>query len=101
MEEMPAIGTSVMEKPIRMSPEEAEEHRKDDAAFRKSQQELNSRYQELIEHYPDQWIGVHHSLGIAHSDTRAGLREQLRERNIPRAQTAISLLESNPRILIL
>ncbi|MDE0219330.1 MAG: hypothetical protein OXJ90_08675 [Spirochaetaceae bacterium] len=90
-----------MEKPIRMSPEEAEKHRTDDAAFRKSQQELNNRYQELVERYPDQWIGVHHSMGIVHSDTRAGLRQQLQERNIPRAQTAISLLESNPRILIL
>ena len=101
MEEMPAIGTSIMENPVRMSPEEAEEHRRDDAAFRKSQQELNNRYQELIARYPDQWIGVHHSLGIVHSDTRTGLRQQLQERNIPRAHTAISLLESNPRILIL
>lgn len=101
MEEMPAIGTSVMEKPIRILPEEAEKHRRDDAAFRKSQQELNNRYRELVKRYPDQWIGVHHSLGIVHSDTRAGLRQQLRERNIPRAQTAISLLESNPRTLIL
>ena len=101
MEEMPAIGTSIKENPIRMTPEEAEKHRRDDAAFSESQQELNNRYQELIDHYPDQWIGVHHSLGIVHSDTRAGLRQQLQELNIPRAQTAISLLESNPRILIL
>ncbi|MDE0024290.1 MAG: hypothetical protein OXP69_07735 [Spirochaetaceae bacterium] len=90
MEEMPAIGTSIMENPVRMSPEEAEEHRKDDAAFRKSQQELNNRYQELIKHYPDQWIGVHQAWGSCtaipapgyvnsyRNATSQGLRQQFR-----------------------
>ena len=72
MEDMPAIGTSIVEKPIRMAPVEAEKHRRDDATFRKPQQELNDRYQELVKQYPDQWIGLHQRLGIVHSDTRAG-----------------------------
>ena len=67
----------------------------------KSEMKLVESYDELIEKYPDQWVGLHHSLGVVHSDTRAGLRKEMQKQNIPRAQTAIEHLETNPKIMIL
>ena len=84
-----------------MTPEEAARYRRDDAAFRKSNQMLCEKSDELVQQYPDQWVGLHHSLGVVHSDTRVGLRQQIKEHGFPEAQTVVSLMESDPRILIL
>ena len=85
----------------RMTPEEAERFRRDDAAFRKSNQMMCDRRGELVQQYPDQWVGLHHSLGVLHSDTYQGIYQALKDHQFPEAQTAIALLEKNPRIMIL
>ena len=85
----------------RMTLEEAERFRRDDAAFRKSNQMMCDRRDELVQQYPDQWVGLHHSLGVLHSDTYQGIYQELKDHQFPEAQTAIALLEKNPRIMIL
>ena len=56
---------------------------------------------ELVQQYPDKWVGLHHSLGVLHSDTYQGIYQELKDHRFPEAQTAIALLEKNPRIMIL
>ena len=95
------MGTSIPGKPIPMTTEEAATYVRDDRAFRKSNQMMCENSDELVKQYPDQWVGLHYSLGVLHSDTRIGLRQQMRKHGFPDAQTVVSLMESNPRMLIL
>ena len=49
------MGTSIPGKPVPMTPEEAAEYLGDDTAFRKSNQMMCEKSDELVKQYPDQW----------------------------------------------
>ena len=80
---------------------DTDELRRDHREVMKSEMKLIELYDELLRRYPDQWVGLHHSLGVVHSNTRVGLRKEIQKRNFPRAQTVIEHMETNPKIMIL
>ncbi len=69
--------------------------------FQKSCDFFDAHYAELVQEYPDQWIGIFDGAVRAHATDLADMLGQLDALGVPRAPTYAEFLATNPRIEIL
>ena len=55
----------------------------------------------LLDRYPDKWVGVWRGEVQAAEDDLASLLNALEKKDVPRSETAIRLMETEPATLIL
>ena len=55
----------------------------------------------LMDRYPDKWVGVWHGEVQAAEDDLASLLNVLEKKDVPRSETAIRFMETEPATLIL
>ena len=65
-------------------------------SFKKSCDFSNAHYAELLERFPDEWIGIHDGVVRAHSADLHDLLAQLDALQVPRDCSLIECLETNP-----
>jgi len=83
------------------SEEELEEIREGLAQFNKDHNWLSEYHAELLEKYPDQWVAVFKEKIVGAGPDLNQIIEDLRGQGIDTGRVAISLIETNPRPLIL
>ena len=74
----------------------------DRRALERSTREVDDRYDELLEQYPNQWIAVQHSPPtIVSGDTVAALSKAIQEHDLNRNHLAIHFMDQQRRAWIL
>ena len=68
---------------------------------REAAQRLLDDHDDLIRHYPDEWVAVSRDGLVAHSEDLNGLIEVYTKAGYDRNQLAVKLLETEPRLMIL
>ena len=69
-------------------------------AFRKTAMLLSSRYPQLIERYPDQWIAMQSGKVKAHGDSLESVLREIDEKGLSRDETVVRFMQNDPRQLI-
>ena len=70
-------------------------------AFRKTAMLLSSRYSQLIERYPGQWIAMHSGEVRAHGDSLEYVLREIDEKGLSRDETVVRFMQKDPQTLIL
>ena len=70
-------------------------------AFRETAMLLSSRYRQLTERYPDQWIAMHNGKVRAHGDSLESVLRGIDEKGLSRDETVVRFMQKDPQTLIL
>ena len=70
-------------------------------AFRKDARVLSSKRQNLINEYPNQWVGIHNNEVVAKGGTLDSVVQQLDALGVPRGRAIVRYISKHPRKMFL